>query len=105
MKNNSIKLLEPTPEFKSKKCKIALFGLRLVLEYTTFVTGALVWYFYDYFFALAALVLAFIVMGIIRSYMRNNSIPASQREYHYNDKAIAAWYLSQNLCFEEKNEH
>jgi len=105
MKNNSIKLLEPTPEFESKKCKIIALGLRLFLEYATFATGALVWYLYDYFFAIAALLLAFIVMGIIRSYMRNSSIPASQREYHYNDKAIAAWYLSQNICFEENNEH
>lgn len=56
------------------------------------------WYFYDYFIAGAILLLSFIIMGIIRSKLRNSAIPPSQREYHYNDKGIADWFVARELC-------
>jgi hypothetical protein len=60
-----------------------------------------IWYFYDFFIALLSLVLTFIIMGIIRSKLRNAVIPFNQREYQYNDKAIADWYVAKELCYEE----
>ena len=101
MKNNSIELLEATPKLHSKKCKIIAFLIRVTLENTTFIAAALTWYLYDYFIAGAVLLLAFIIMGIIRSKLRNSSIPVSQQEYHYNDKGIAEWYVSKNICFDD----
>jgi len=100
MKEDYIKLIEATPKFKTKKCKVFALLIQLFLEYTTFVVAALAWLLYDYFIAGAALLLAFIVMGIIRSKMRNSSIPFSQQEFHYNDKGIALWFCARHLCFE-----
>jgi hypothetical protein len=104
MENNYIELLKPTPKFHSKKCKFLAFILRVFLEYTTVFSGLLMWYLYDYFFGGATLLVVFIVMGIVRSYMRNSSIPVSQREYHYNDKGIAEWFLSRHFCYEAQED-
>jgi len=38
------------------------------------------------------MVLSFLIVGIIRSKLRNSVIPAKQREYQYNDKGIASSY-------------
>lgn len=96
-----IELLEPTPKLRSKKCKIMAFALRMFLEYTTIVATLIVWFFYDFFLSALALVLAFIIMGIIRSKLRNSVIPFTQREHPYTDAAIAQWYTAKELCFEE----
>jgi hypothetical protein len=100
MSDNYIEMIEPTPKLYSKKCKTVSFLLRLFLQYATIVLSLTAWYMYDYFIALLALVLSFIVMGIIRSKLRNSVIPATQREYHYNDQGIADWYTAKELCFE-----
>jgi len=94
-----IELLEPTPKLYSKKCKFMAFGLRLFLKYTTILVTLVVWFFYDFFLAALALVLTFIIMGIVRSKLRNSSIPYTQREYPYTDAAIAEWYTAKELCF------
>ena len=98
MDTNYIDLTEPTPKLKTKKCKIFSFMLSIFLQYTTFVVAIIVWYFYDYFIAIATLLLSFIIMGIIRSKLRNSVIPVSQREYHYTDEGIANWYTAKILC-------
>ena len=100
MQNDYIDLIEPTPQLHSKKCKIIAFILRVFLQFTTFLASLLAWYLYDYFFALLALVLSFIIMGIIRSKLRNAVIPPKQREYQYNDQGIADWYTAKELCIE-----
>ena len=82
MQNDYIDLIEPTPKIHSKKCKLVAFILRLFLQFTTFVTSLLAWYLYDYFIAALTLVLTFIIMGIIRSKLRNAVVPPKQREYH-----------------------
>jgi len=104
MKENTINLLEPTPKLYSKKCKIISFVLQIFLQFTTFVVSVATWYFYDYFIALLTLVLAFIIMGIIRSKIRNSVIPSKQREFQYNDRAIADWYTAKELCHETQEE-
>lgn len=101
MPNNIIDLIEPTPKLHSKKCKIIAYLLRLFLQFTTFTTALLAWYLYDYFIALLTLVLSFIIMGIIRSKLRNSVIPLSQREYQYNDQEIADWYTAKEICNDE----
>ena len=100
MQNDYIDLIEPTPKLHSKKCKLISFILRVFLQFTTFFISLLAWYLYDYFFALLALVLSFIIMGIIRSKLRNTVIPPTQREYQYNDQGIADWYTARELCIE-----
>jgi len=101
MDKNTIELREPTPTLQSKKCKLLANILTLFLQTALYLITAISWYFYDYFIALLTLVLSFIVMGIIRSKLRNSSIPLSQREYQYTDKEIALWYVAKEICFEQ----
>jgi len=98
MNNDYIDLIEPTPTLKSNKCKALALLLRLFLQFGTLVVALVAWYMYDYFIAGAALLLTFVVMGIIRSKLRNSVIPPSQREYHYNDDGISKWYTAKMLC-------
>jgi hypothetical protein len=96
-------MIEPTPKLHSKKCRLIAFMLKIFLQYTTIVSAIAAWYLYDYFIAMATLLLTFIIMGIIRSKLRNSSIPPKQREYHYNDKGIADWYTAKNICLKSDN--
>ncbi len=100
MQNDYIDLIEPTPKLHSQKCKIISFLLKIFLQFTTVIIGLIVWYIYDYFLAIAALLLSFIIMGIIRSKLRNAVIPPQQREYQYNDQGIADWYIAKEICYE-----
>jgi len=102
MKTDFIHERIPTPLFRTKKCKLLALVLQLFLQYTTYLVALIVWYFYDYFIALATLVLSFIIMGIIRSKLQNSAIPPKQREYHYNNQGIANWYISREFCFDEE---
>jgi len=98
MNDDYIDLIEPTPKLTSKRCRIISFLIRLLLQFTTYVTAFIVWYLFDIFIAFFALILSFIIVGIIRSKLRNNVIPQSQREYQYNDQGIADWYTAKELC-------
>jgi len=100
MQTDFIDMIEPTPKLKTKKCRLIALLLRLFLQFTTIIVGLITWYFYDYFIAIAALLLSFIIVGIIRAKLRNSVIPPKQREYHYNDKGIADWYTARELCIE-----
>ena len=99
MQTDFIEQIEPTPKLYTKKCKLAAFVLRVFLQFGTAIIALFMWYLYDYFVAIAALLLSFIVIGIIRSKLRNSVIPATQREYQYNDQGIAQWYIAKELCF------
>lgn len=100
MQEEFIELREPTPVLYSKKCRAVSLLLKLFLQYGSAAATFIAWYIYDFFIALLTLVLAFILMGIIRSKLRNSVIPSSQREYHYNDKEIAEWFSAKELCYE-----
>lgn len=93
-----IEQIESTPRLYLKRCKVIALILRLFLQYTTVLFSLGVWYFYDFFIALLALVLTFIIIGIVRSKLRNSSIPFKQREYQYDDASIAAWYTAKEFC-------
>jgi len=99
MSNDFIDMIEPTPELKSKKCKLISVCIWIFLQFSIYITGLTSWYLYDYFIAISTIVLWFILIGIIRSKLRNSSIPFGQREYFYNDKDIAKWYTAKNLCY------
>lgn len=99
MQETIIPQIEPTPNFKSRKCRLLTKTMTLALTYGPFALAAVVWYLYDTFFAVAALLIGYLVIGILRSKMRNTSIPKAQQEYHYTDNAIVSWYLSRTLCF------
>ncbi|MDF1874549.1 hypothetical protein JHD48_02245 [Sulfurimonas sp. SAG-AH-194-I05] len=102
MNSDFIEQMEATPKLHATKCKCISALLRIFLQFTTFISAALAWYLYDYFIALATLLLTFIIMGIIRSKIRNSVIPPKQREFQYNDKGIADWYTARELCIEIK---
>ncbi len=98
MENNTIEMMEPTPKLYTKKCKVLSFTIWLFLKFTTYITTLIAWYVYDYFIAFFVLILTFIVMGIIRSKLRNIAIPLKQQEYYYSDKSIADWYCAREIC-------
>lgn len=100
MKTDYIDLIEPTPKLYTKKCRFTAFGIKLLLQYSSFIAAFTAWYLYDYFVAGATLLISFILVGIVRSKMRNSVIPPHQREYHYNDEGIATWFTAKELCFE-----
>lgn len=104
MQTDLIELMEPTPKLRTQKCKFIALILRIFLQFTTFTAALITWYFYDYFIAGAILLLSFIIMGIIRSKIRNSVIPIKQREYQYNDQGIADWYTARELCIEIEEE-
>ena len=99
MDENSIYLKEPIPKLQTKKCKFLASVLSVFLSYTHFFVALITLYMYDFFIAILALILAYIVMGIVRSKIRNSAIPPKQWEYHYSDKEIATWFVSNEWCF------
>lgn len=104
MKNETtLELLEPTPKIYSKKCKLLTKALSYTLSYFHYMFTLAIWYFYDYFFAIAALLISFVVMGIVRSKLRNSVIPLKQQEYQYTDESIATWYMARQICLEKEN--
>ena len=94
-----IEMMEPTPKLLTRKCQALRTALWLFLQFFIYPTSLLVWYLYDFFIAGIALVLGFVVIGIIRAKIRNISIPYKQREYNYNDKGIATWFVATHFCF------
>ena len=91
--------IDPTPTLPTRQCRFIarLFGW--ALSYGNYAVALLVWWVSDWFIAIGALLLGFIVFGILRSKLHNDSIPPAQREYPYDDAAIATWYMSRNHCF------
>jgi hypothetical protein len=97
MEETIIDQIEPTPTLKSRRCRLLAFLIAAGLSYGTYLCGAVVWYLYGLFYGIAALAVAYLLIGIVRAKLRNGAIPLSQQEYHYTDKAIAAWFLSREL--------
>jgi putative Mn2+ efflux pump MntP len=98
MNEDIIQQIEPTPKISSKRCKMISFGIRVFFYTFTFISAFIGWYLYDYFIAILAMLLGFIVTGIVRSKLRNSAIPPAQREYQYSDKEIADWYSAKLIC-------
>jgi len=92
-----IPMIEPTPEPFKRSCRIAAHLLGWLLTYGTYILALLSWYLYDWFYAVAALLLGFVVFGILRAKIRNVSIPLQQQEYAYTDQAIAKWFVVRRM--------
>ena len=99
MDEKFLDLIEPTPKIKSRKCKISALLLTFFLSYFPLLISVIVWYLYDYFIAAATLLITFLIIGILRSKLRNDVIPPNQREFHYTDSAISTWYIAKRICF------
>ncbi len=91
--------IDPTPTLPTRQCRLLARLLGWGLSYGNYLIAAIIWWKVDWFIAIGTLLLGFILFGILRSKLRNDSIPVSQREYAYDDYAIATWYLSRNTCF------
>ena len=104
MNHEILEMLEPTPKLSSKKCKLISLLIRVFLQFGIYIIALLVWYLQDYFMAIASLIAAYLVMGIIRSKVRNSVIPPKQREHQYSDKEIADWYVAREFCFESSKK-
>lgn len=92
-----IPMIEPTPTPSKLLCRIAAKLLGWLLSYGTYLLALLGWYLYDWFYGLAALLLGFVLFGILRAKIRNTSIPLQQQEYAYTDQAIAKWFVVRRL--------
>ena len=103
MQENIVKEYEQTPTFSSKKCKAISFIVAFILQYTTILATIITWYRYDYFIALLVATLSFVIVGIVRSKIRNSSIPIKQREFTYSDKETANWYTAKEFCTNIEN--
>ena len=101
MQTDFIDQIEPTPKLATIKCKIVAFLLRIFFQFTGFISGVIFWYIYDYFIGIATFLLSFLVVGIIKSKLRNSVIPKRQQEYNYTDQGIAEWYTARAICFEQ----
>ena len=99
---NTLEMIKPTPTFRSTKCKFTVRVIALLLQFTTPAVALLSWYLYDIYIAFFTMILSFISIGIIRSILRNNSIPKLQQEYTYSDMAIASWFAQKEICYEHK---
>lgn len=90
--------LDPTPTLPTRRCRTMARIMGYGLSYGNYLIALAVWWRSDWFFAIGSLLLGFIVFGIVRSKLRNSSIPHAQREMAYDDYAIASWYLSRTTC-------
>ncbi|MBD3796691.1 MAG: hypothetical protein IE887_02930 [Campylobacterales bacterium] len=102
MEINFIDMIEPTPKLLSKRCKVIAALIRVFLQFAIYPLSAIVWHLEGWFMAVLSLLLGFVVVGIIRSKLRNDSIPVKQREYNYNDQGIADWYTAKHFCYPEE---
>ncbi|MDD5212628.1 MAG: hypothetical protein PHV62_09465 [Sulfuricurvum sp.] len=91
--------IDPTPTLPTQKCRFLARILGWALSYGNYAIALAIWRLFDWFFAIASLLLGIIIFGIISSKIRNDAIPAAQHEYPYDDYAIATWYLYRTFCF------
>jgi len=107
MKEDVIEVIQKTPQLKTRRCKLLVSILTVLLCCTPLFAFLLLFFFYNFFIGAALSVFLFIVTAIIRSKMRLLALPANQLEYTYSDHAVVSWYASKYLCFEnlEKNEN
>jgi len=92
-----IPLLEPTPEPSKPLCKTAALLLGGLFSYGSYLLALAAWFYYDWFYAIAALLFGFVALGIVRAKIRNISIPPAQQEYQYTDLAIAKWFIVRRM--------
>lgn len=98
MKNETVYLKEETPEPNSTRCKTVVYTIAFLLRFGSFLIALAIFICADLFYAIASGLIAYIIIGIVKSKMRSASIPPSQHEFSYNDTEIAKWYAKKILC-------
>jgi hypothetical protein len=98
--NKTIELIKPTPELHKKECIYMAKALQYALQYSNYIFTLIIFFSFDYFYAIASFLMGIIIVGIIRSKLRNSAVPPKQREYQYNDEAISTWFVSEYYCIE-----
>jgi hypothetical protein len=98
MQDDYIDMKLPTPEPETKECHLYVWGLFLTLKALNPFIALVMWYQFDYFVAMASFLVGFLVMGIVRSKLRNSVIPIAQQEYTYDDMEIAKWFVARHIC-------
>ena len=93
-----MELYTQTPQPPNQGCKLLHLLFTGFLSYGAVIIAIGVWWLYNWYYALSALLLAFILIGILRSKLLHSSIPKVQQEFTYSDKDIAAWYLHMYVC-------
>jgi len=91
-------LYTQTPEPPNQQCLLLRIVLSIFLSYGIYIITLGVWLVYNWYYALSALLLSFVLMGILRSKLLHASIPKAQQEFTYSDKDIAAWFLHLHIC-------
>lgn len=95
--------IEPTPKIRSKSCMVVALGMYTFFTLFPFIVAlGVYWWLVSYWLAFLAALAALLIRGVVIAKMRVASIPFAQRELTYNTKAVIAWYLSKNYCFDEE---
>ena len=94
MQEEIIEEYQKTPVFESSYLKAVVKLLGFILGFTPFIVGILFWAFTDWFYALAALLLSYLLSGIVSSKLRHFYIPFFQREFSYSSYELAAWVVA-----------
>lgn len=93
MMNETIELFDALPKLKTKKEKFYAATIALALSYGHIVIALIVWYQSNWYIALSALLLAFLVTGIISSKLLHIYVPQKQHELSYSSKELATWVI------------
>ncbi len=91
-------MFEAVPKLQTTRCKLIAKTIHIALSFSPWMVTGLLYYLFDWFFAIGGLVISYIVTGIIRARMRSLSIPKQQQEHDYSDEAIARWYTVKWIC-------
>jgi hypothetical protein len=102
MQKETLEVIQPTPTLLTKRCRFLVHVIAYALKLTPFIVFLITSYMYDVFIGFITTAFAYIINGIIRSKLRTASIPHTQLEYNYTDHAIASWYISNHLCYENR---
>lgn len=98
MEPYTIDMIEPTPTPDTLTCKAYVWLITVALKGAAALVALFVWWRYDAVMAFFALLVGYVVMGIVRSKLRTYAIPPKQFEQPYSDYAIACWVAMRRLC-------
>lgn len=102
MNNETIEPIQDVPKLTTKACKIYALLLNYILRFSSVLIAIYVWYAYHLFYALGALIMSYLIFGIIKAKMRDQAIPMKQHERNYSDKELAIWFIAKELCWRIK---
>ncbi len=98
MEPHTIDMIEPTPTPDTLTCKVYVWLITLSLKSAALLLALLVWARFDAVMAFFALLLGYLIIGIVRAKLRADAIPRHQLEHPYSDYAIACWVAMRRLC-------